>query len=72
MPPHATPAANHACRPPPDARPRDTSPPLAAGRGRSSFAGRRRRLTNLAKLIIKFINNLASVIDADPAMRGPA
>ena len=34
------------------------------------FAGKAAPAYHLAKLIIKFINNLASVIDADPAVRG--
>ena len=34
------------------------------------FAGKAAPAYHLAKLIIKFINNLAAVIDADPAVRG--
>src|SRR6266478_4375350 len=34
------------------------------------FAGKAAPAYHLAKLIIKFINNLAGTIDADPAMRG--
>ncbi|HEU4765960.1 MAG TPA: glycogen/starch/alpha-glucan phosphorylase [Pyrinomonadaceae bacterium] len=34
------------------------------------FAGKAAPAYHLAKLIIKFINNVASTIDADPAMRG--
>ena len=34
------------------------------------FAGKAAPAYHLAKLIIKFINNLAAVIDADPAARG--
>ncbi len=34
------------------------------------FAGKAAPAYHLAKVIIKFINNLASTIDADPAMRG--
>ena len=34
------------------------------------FAGKAAPAYHLAKLIIKFINNLAEVIDADPAVRG--
>jgi starch phosphorylase len=34
------------------------------------FAGKAAPAYRLAKLIIKFINNLAAVIDADPAVRG--
>jgi starch phosphorylase len=34
------------------------------------FAGKAAPAYHLAKLIIKFINNLAAVIDADPAIRG--
>ena len=34
------------------------------------FAGKAAPAYHLAKLIIKFINNLAATIDADPAMRG--
>ena len=34
------------------------------------FAGKAAPAYQLAKLIIKFINNLAAVIDADPAVRG--
>ena len=34
------------------------------------FAGKAAPAYRLAKLIIKFINNLANVIDADPAVRG--
>jgi glycogen phosphorylase len=34
------------------------------------FAGKAAPAYQLAKLIIKFINNLAGIIDADPAMRG--
>jgi starch phosphorylase len=34
------------------------------------FAGKAAPAYQLAKLIIKFINNLAATIDADPAMRG--
>ena len=34
------------------------------------FAGKAAPAYRLAKLIIKFINNLAQTIDADPAMRG--
>ena len=39
-------------------------------RERSSLAAKRRRHISLAKLIIKFINNLAGTIDGDPAVRG--
>ena len=38
-------------------------------RGPSSSPARRRRPTTLAKLIIKFINNLAGTIDGDPVTR---
>ena len=34
------------------------------------FAGKAAPAYHLAKVIIKFINNLAGIIDADPAMRG--
>src|SRR5450432_2886475 len=34
------------------------------------FAGKAAPAYQLAKLIIKFINNLATTIDADPVMRG--
>jgi len=34
------------------------------------FAARPHPLNQLAKVIIKFINNLASIIDADPIVRG--
>ena len=34
------------------------------------FAGKAAPAYHLAKIIIKFINNLAAIIDADPAMRG--
>ena len=34
------------------------------------FAGKAAPAYQLAKLIIKFINNLAGTIDGDPAMRG--
>jgi glycogen phosphorylase len=34
------------------------------------FAGKAAPAYHLAKLIIKFINNLAAVVDADPAVRG--
>src|SRR5262249_50099101 len=34
------------------------------------FAGKAAPAYQLAKLIIKFLNNLAAVIDADPAVRG--
>src|SRR5213079_1487385 len=34
------------------------------------FAGKAAPAYHLAKVIIKFINNLAAVIDADPVMRG--
>src|SRR5256886_16798160 len=34
------------------------------------FAGKAAPAYRLAKLIIKFINNLAATIDADPAVRG--
>src|SRR5262249_26087119 len=34
------------------------------------FAGKAAPAYHLAKIIIKFINNLAGTIDADPAMRG--
>src|SRR5439155_20253453 len=34
------------------------------------FAGKAAPAYHLAKVIIKFINNLAATIDADPAMRG--
>jgi glycogen phosphorylase len=34
------------------------------------FAGKAAPAYHLAKLIIKFINNLASTVDGDPAMRG--
>jgi len=34
------------------------------------FAGKAAPAYHLAKLIIKFINNLAEIIDADPAVRG--
>jgi starch phosphorylase len=34
------------------------------------FAGKAAPAYHLAKVIIKFVNNLAGVIDADPAMRG--
>ena len=40
-------------------------------RGRSSSAGKAAPAYHLAKLIIKFINNLAGTIDGDPAVRGP-
>ena len=35
------------------------------------FAGKAAPAYRLAKLIIKFINNLAGTIDGDPAVRGP-
>jgi len=34
------------------------------------FAGKAAPAYKLAKLIIKLINNIAAVIDADPAIRG--
>ena len=36
------------------------------------FAGKAAPAYHLAKVIIKFINNLAGTIDGDPAMRGSA
>ena len=39
-------------------------------RARFSSRGRPRRRISLAKLIIKFINNLALAVDSDPVTRG--
>jgi len=39
-------------------------------RGRSFSAGKAAPAYQLAKLIIKFIENLADTIDGDPAIRG--
>src|SRR5208282_880014 len=46
------------------------NPKLALSPRTFFFAGKAAPAYHLAKLIIKFINNLAAVIDADPAMRG--
>ena len=43
---------------------------LTCGRGRFFFSGKAAPAYQLAKVIIKFINNLAGTIDGDPAMRG--
>ncbi|HVS36273.1 MAG TPA: glycogen/starch/alpha-glucan phosphorylase [Gemmataceae bacterium] len=46
------------------------NPGLALAPRTFFFAGKAAPAYRLAKLIIKFINNLAAVIDADPTMRG--
>jgi starch phosphorylase len=56
--------------------PPSVSPPSGGGRYRGGvprtffFAGKAAPAYRLAKVIIKFINNLAETIDGDPAMRG--
>ena len=46
------------------------NPDLAMAPRTFFFAGKAAPAYRLAKLIVKFINNLAEVIDADPAVRG--